>query len=59
MTDQPVPIRTDYVGIVDGGHLWSVWRIDTNEQIGWSLTPIETDADAEAEAWAIAQEEQL
>jgi hypothetical protein len=53
MTDQPVPTRTEYVGIVEGGHLWSVWRTDTNEQIGWSLRSIETDADAEAEAWAL------
>ena len=43
MTDQPVPIRTDYVGIVDGGHLWSVWRTDTNEQIGWSLRSIDPE----------------
>jgi len=51
----PVPIRTDYVGIVDGGHLWAVWRTDTNEQIGWNLTPIAADLVAEAEAWAMAE----
>jgi hypothetical protein len=43
MTDQAVPIRTEYGGIVDGGHLWSVWRTDTNEQIGWSLRPIDPE----------------
>ena len=48
MTDSPVPIRTEYIGEVDGGHLYQVWRTDTNETIGWNLTPIpdpDTDSD--------------
>jgi hypothetical protein len=47
MTNQAVPIRTEYVGIVDGGHLWAVWRTDTNKQIGWNLTPIDPDTETE------------
>ena len=43
MSDSPVPIRTEYIGIVDGGHLWKVWRTDTNEPIGWNLIPIEVE----------------
>lgn len=55
MIDSPVPVRTEYVGIVDGAHVWKVWRTDTNEAIGWNVSPIDTDA--EAEAWAAAQED--
>jgi hypothetical protein len=47
MTDTPTPIRTDYVGIVDGGHLYQVWRIDTNQLIGWNLTPIDPEPELE------------
>ena len=52
MTDSPVPVRTEYIGIVDGGYLWQVWRTDTNEPIGWNLVPIdeETSTDLVAEA---------
>lgn len=45
MTDQPVPVRIEYVGEVDGGHLWQVRRTDTDELIGWNLTPTDTDTD--------------
>lgn len=48
MTDLPVPIRTEYVGIVDGAHVWQVWRTDTNEAIGWNVSPIADDLDDEA-----------
>ena len=67
MIDEPVPVRTEYIGEVDGGHLWQVWRTDTNEPIGWNLVPIVvaeegtdetielTPADliAEAQTWAV------
>ena len=56
MSDQPVPVRTEYIGIVDGGYLWRVWRTDTNEPIGWNLVPIEEETSAdlvdEAQAWS-------
>ena len=53
MTDLPAPIRTDYVGIIDGAHVWQVWRTDTNEPIGWNVSPLDTELDDDAEAWAI------
>ena len=49
MTDSPVPIRTEYIGEVDGGHLYQVWRTDTNEPIGWNLIPIADPPDTDEE----------
>ena len=45
MSDAPVPIRTEYIGEVNGGHLWQVWRTDTNEPIGWNLVPVDVPDD--------------
>lgn len=45
MTDSPTPIRTEYIGIVNDAHVWQVWRTDTNEPIGWNVSPIADDED--------------
>ena len=47
MTDSPVPVRTEYIGIIDDAHVWQVWRTDTNEPIGWNVSPIADDDEAE------------
>ena len=47
MTDQPVPIRTEYVGVVDDAHVWRVWRTDTDEAIGWNVSPIDPEPETE------------
>jgi hypothetical protein len=52
MTEDPAPIRTEYVGIIDETHVWRVWRTDTNEPIGWNVSPIDTDHVNQTEASA-------